>query len=135
MLVYQQHTYLYLGASYNPPFFIIKSLLLLVSNNNPSASAVATDSAVGYVLPLVFLGSKMLQLSLLLYSVPVSLHAVVVLTGVYVTVVSAVAKVSAVAAAPTAVVVLCLTVGIPCCSSCILSRNQEKTIDAHLGKL
>jgi hypothetical protein len=31
----------------------LKSLLLLVSNNNPSVSAVATDSAVAYVLAAV----------------------------------------------------------------------------------
>ncbi len=73
-------------------------------NNNPSASAVAILPLLWpmLLLLLAFLGSQLLQFPFLLL---VYLHAVVVLT--------AVAKVSAVADAPTAVVAVLFATGIP----------------------
>ncbi len=101
---------------------MIKYLLLLASHNNPSASAVATDSAVANVSALVAL--PCVPAVLVVSAVTSVPAAAVLLTAVYVQGVPALAKVSAGATVSTAVDALS-SIGVssvscvrPCCCFC-----------------
>jgi hypothetical protein len=101
---------------------MIKSLLLLASHNNPSASAVAADTAVANVSAAVALPCVP---AVLMVSAVAGEHAATVLTAVYIPGVPALAKVSA-ATVPTAVDVLPSTgvSSVPCVLPCCCFRSR-----------
>ncbi len=99
-------------------------MLLLASHNNPSASAVAADTAVANVSAAVAFFLPCVP-AFLMVSAVAGENADTVLTAVYLPGVPALAKVSVVATVPTAVDVLPSTgvSSVPCVRPCCCFRS------------